>query len=94
MSLLYRRMMMKGNLAMEEWRLLKTITLNDAPDKSNNIVIHSRSAQWALPYEPPTGSHDMYKVGEYMVYNGSVYVCKLDTNYNPDDLAQAWEQED
>lgn len=53
---------------------------------------HSRSAQWALPYEPPTGSHDMYKVGEYMVYNGSVYVCKLDTNYNPDDLAQAWER--
>lgn len=36
----------------------------------------------------------MYKAGEYMIYNGIVYVCKTDTNYSPDDLPEVWEQED
>ena len=40
----------------------------------------------------PAGAHDMYRVGEYMVYtDGSVYKCLADTVYSPEAYAQAWE---
>lgn len=52
---------------------------------------HSRRKEWALPFEQPTGSYDMYLVGEYMVFNGSTYLCKEDTSYSPADYSQAWE---
>ena len=38
------------------------------------------------------GAHDMYRVGEYMIYtDGKTYQCKQDTNFSPEDYAQAWE---
>ena len=53
---------------------------------------HSRDAKWALPWEAPTGAHDIYKAGEYMVYtDGKTYKCLSDTNYSPTDYAQAWQ---
>lgn len=53
---------------------------------------HSRKKEFALPYEAPTGSHDMYKSGEYMIWtDGKTYHCKSDTNYNPVEYAMAWE---
>lgn len=53
---------------------------------------HSRKKEFALPFEAPTGSHDMYKVGEYMIFtDGLTYLCKSDTNYSPTDYAQAWQ---
>lgn len=52
---------------------------------------HSRKKEYALPYEPPTGAHDMYKQGEYMIYDEEIYLCKIDTNYSPTDYPQAWE---
>ena len=53
---------------------------------------HSRKKEFALPWEQPTGSHDMYKVGEYMIWtDGNIYCCLLDTNYSPTEYAQAWE---
>jgi hypothetical protein len=52
---------------------------------------HSRKKEYALPYEQPTGSHDMYKQGEYMIFNEEIYLCKADTNYNPTEYAGAWE---
>lgn len=53
---------------------------------------HSRKKEFALPWEAPTGSHDMYKAGEYMIWtDGEIYLCKSDTNYSPADYAQAWE---
>lgn len=52
---------------------------------------HSRKKEYALPYEAPTGAHDMYKAGEYMIWtDGEIYLCLSDTNYNPSDYAQAW----
>lgn len=29
---------------------------------------HGRSLEYALPWEAPTGAHDMYKIGEYMIF--------------------------
>ncbi len=53
---------------------------------------HSRKKEYALPWETPTGSHDMYKAGEYMVWtDGNTYRCKQDTNFGPEDYPQAWE---
>lgn len=52
---------------------------------------HSRKKEYALPYEAPTGAHDMYLTGEYMIFNEEIYLCKADTSYSPADYAAAWE---
>lgn len=53
---------------------------------------HSRKAEYALPWEAPTGAHDMYKAGECMIWiDGTVKKCIQDTNFSPDDWPQAWE---
>lgn len=53
---------------------------------------HSRKKEHALPWEAPTGAHDMYKAGEYMIWtDGITYHCNEDTNFSPEDYPQAWE---
>lgn len=53
---------------------------------------HSRKAEYALPWEAPTGAHDMYKEGEYMIWTeGTVKKCVQDTNFSPEEYPQAWE---
>lgn len=52
---------------------------------------HSRKREYALPWEAPTGAHDMYKAGEYMIWtDGTVKKCIQDTNFSPDEWPQAW----
>ena len=52
---------------------------------------HSRTKEFALPWVPPTGAHDMYKTGEFMIFtDGEIYECVSDTNYNPSEYAAAW----
>lgn len=54
---------------------------------------HSRKKEYALPWEQPTGAHDVYKAGEYMIWtNGKIYQCITDTNYSPDEYKQAWKE--
>lgn len=53
---------------------------------------HSRKKEYALPWEAPTGAHDMYKAGEYMIWtDGTVNKCVQDTNFSPEEYPQAWE---
>lgn len=53
---------------------------------------HGTTLESARPWVAPTGAHDMYKVGEYMIYtDGKTYKCLSDTTYSPTDYAQAWE---
>ena len=53
---------------------------------------HSRKPEYALPWEQPTGAHDMYKTGEYMIWtDGITYHCNEDTNFSPEEYPQAWE---
>lgn len=53
---------------------------------------HSRKAECALPWKAPTGAHDMYHAGEYMIWeDGTVKKCIQDTNFSPDEYTQAWE---
>lgn len=53
---------------------------------------HSRRAEYALPWEAPTGAHDMYKAGEYMIWtDGTVKKCLRDTNFSPEEYPADWE---
>lgn len=53
---------------------------------------HSRMKEYALPWVQPTGAHDMYKAGEYMIWtDGTVKKCIQDTNFSPTEYPQAWE---
>ena len=53
---------------------------------------HSRKPEYALPWEQPTGAHDMYKAGEYMIWtDGTVKKCLRDTNFSPAEYPQDWE---
>ena len=53
---------------------------------------HGVSKETALPWKKPTGSHDMYKKGEYMVYEDELtYKALMDTTYTPIEYPQAWE---
>lgn len=53
---------------------------------------HSRKAEYALPWVQPTGAHDMYKEGEYMIWTDKkVKHCLQDTSFSPEEYPQAWE---
>lgn len=53
---------------------------------------HSRDPEYALPWVAPTGAHDMYKAGEYMIWtDGTVRRCKADTGRGADVLPDNWE---
>lgn len=53
---------------------------------------HGTSPGTARPWIAPTGAHDMYKAGEYMIWtDGLTYRCLSDTIYSPADYANAWE---
>ena len=53
---------------------------------------HGTTPDTARAWVAPTGSHDMYLAGEYMIWtDGNIYLCKQDTPYSPDVYAAAWE---
>ena len=53
--------------------------------------LHGKSAKTARPFVPVQGAHDMYHVGEYIVWTDeNVYECIQDTNFSPAEYAQAW----
>lgn len=57
---------------------------------------HSRKTEWALPWVKPTGAHDAYQNGEYMIWtDGGLYRCKQDnTVWSPAELPEAWEKQE
>lgn len=53
---------------------------------------HGTTVETAMPWVAPTGAHDIYKAGEFMVWiDGTVQKCIADTSYSPADYAPAWE---
>lgn len=55
---------------------------------------HGTTPESARPWIAPTGEHDMYKAGEYMIWtDGKTYKAKMDTAYSPADYPQAWEDQ-
>lgn len=54
--------------------------------------LHGTSPETARAFVPVQGSHDIYKVGEYMIWtDGKCYRCVQDTNFSPEEFAPAWE---
>lgn len=52
---------------------------------------HGTSVETARPWIAPTGSHDVYRAGEYMIWtDGNVYECIVQTNFSPAEYPQAW----
>ncbi|MBR4930758.1 MAG: hypothetical protein IKZ00_08175 [Bacteroidaceae bacterium] len=84
-----------GNGNPKECIMAHDSTANPSWDISTATLwkpYHSWKKEYALPWEAPTGAHDMYLAGEYMIYKGETYICKLNTNYSPDEYGQAWEK--
>ncbi len=60
-----------------------------------NRPLHGKSPEAARPWVAPQGAHDMYHMGEYMIYtDGALYKCLSDTNFSPDEYAAAWEKQE
>lgn len=58
-----------------------------------NRPLHGTSPSTARPFVQPTGAHDMYHAGEYIIWtDGKTYRCKSDTAHSPADYAEAWEE--
>lgn len=57
-----------------------------------NRPLHGNSRETARVFVQPTGAHDMYHAGEYMIYEGKMYLCLQDTAYSPAEYAAAWEK--
>lgn len=56
------------------------------------IPFHGATPETAQAWVAPSGAHDQYEAGEYMVYtDGNTYKCLSATVYTPDEYAQAWE---
>ena len=55
---------------------------------------HGTDAAHALPYVAPTGAHDAYMKGEYMIFtDGAIYCCTVDSNvYDPTIFPTGWEK--
>lgn len=56
-----------------------------------NRPYHGTTLETARNFVQPTGAHDMYKAGEWMIYGGKAYKCLSDTAYGPGDYYAAWE---
>lgn len=55
------------------------------------IQYHGTSRETARPWVAPTGAHDMYKAGEWMIWtDGRAMECAVSTIYSPDDYPDAW----
>ena len=56
------------------------------------IPFHGTSPETAQDWIAPSGAHDQYESGEYMIWNGHTYKCLSATVYTPEEYAQAWER--
>lgn len=70
-----------------------TLNTNWTPNLTPALWIqyHGTSKETARPWIAPTGAHDIYKAGEYMIWtDGNVYECISNTNFDPTVLPSAW----
>lgn len=52
---------------------------------------HGTTKETALPWVAPTGAHDIYHAGEWMIWkDGTLQECVQDTNFSPEEYAAAW----
>lgn len=55
--------------------------------------LHGTSPKTARPFVPVQGSHDIYRVGEFMIWtDGFIYECVENTNFSPEEYFRAWKK--
>lgn len=55
---------------------------------------HGTTPGTARPWAAPSGAHDQYKAGEYMIWtDGQTYKCLTDADRGPDAMPDAWAAE-
>ena len=55
-----------------------------------NRPLHATAKETAREFVPVQGAHDMYRIGEFVIFKDNVYECVADTAYSPADYAVAW----
>lgn len=56
-----------------------------------NRPLHGKTKETARAWVQPTGAHDIYQAGEFMVWtDGVVYECITATNFSPEEYAAGW----
>lgn len=58
-----------------------------------NRPLHGKNKDTARPFVPVQGSHDIYKIGEFMIWtDGIIYECiaQNGTNFSPNDYPSGW----
>lgn len=72
-----------------------TVNIDWVPGLAPTIWVnyHGKTLETALPWVAPTGAHDVYMNGEYMLYtDGKIYKCIADnTSWNPEENPDNWE---
>ena len=58
-----------------------------------NIPYHGTTRETARDFIQPTGAHDIYKTGEWCVFDGKYYVSKRHTNITPAEYPGDWEEQ-
>ena len=57
-------------------------------------VKHTKNKHNPKPYVQPTGAHDTYMLDEVVLFDGAVYISKIDNNaYSPTDYPAGWQKQ-
>lgn len=82
----------------QTWQCVQAHDSTATPDWSPGAVAalwtpyRATNPRYARPWIQPTGAHDAYQAGEYMVLDGITYRCLQDTVvHSPAELPEAWE---
>ena len=68
-------------------------TWNPAATPSLFAPYHATDEAHALPWQTPTGAHDAYYTGEWMVFKDIAYECQMDgCVYDPEAYPAAWKE--
>lgn len=68
-------------------------TWNPANTPALWMQYHGTTIETARQWVAPTGAHDAYKSGEFMIWtDNDIYECIQDTVYDPSTYHQAWKK--
>ena len=59
-----------------------------------NIPYHGTTRETARAWIKPDNATDIYKVGEWCVFDGKYYVSKRGTNFSPTEYPADWEEQE
>ena len=88
-----------GDVRMYEGAPYKCVQAHDStgnpgwnPDVASLwMQYHGTTVETARQFIHPTGAHDMYLKGEYVVFDGAIKRAVMDASFSPDEYPAAWE---